>query len=112
MAYCGYDEIAEAPLTSRRYLNIRNDNDNEIPYSGGYKSDKGLEFLHAQDAIYIIAQNHGYDGAKLPEAGIPIGTPVVFEYPYLEGNVVHIRGNAEHVTNVTQDNYIKDFFDQ
>ena len=112
MAYCGYDEIAEAPLTSRRYLNISNDNDNEIPYSGGYKSDKGLEFLHAQDAIYIIAQNHGYDGAKLPEAGIPIGTPVVFEYPYLDGEVVHIRGNAGHITNVTQDNYIKDFFDQ
>ena len=112
MAYCGYDEIAEAPLTSRRYLNISNDNDDQIPYSGGYKSDKGLTFLHAQDAIYIIAQNHGYDGAKLPEAGIPIGTPVVFEYPYLEGNVVHIRGNAGHITNVTQDNYIKDFFDQ
>ena len=112
MAYCGYDEIAEAPLTSRRYLNISNDNDDQIPYSGGYKSDKGLEFLHAQDAIYIIAQNHGYDGAKLPEAGIPIGTPVVFEYPYLEGEVVHIRGNAGHDTNVTQDNYIKDFFDQ
>ena len=114
MAYCGYDEIAEAPLTSRRYLNISNDNDNEIPYSGGYKSDKGLTFLHAQDAIYIIAQNHGYDGAKLPEAGIPIGTGplVVFEYSYLDGEVVHIRGNAGHITNVTQDNYIKDFFDQ
>ena len=112
MAYCGYDEIAEAPLTSRRYLNISNDNDPEIPYSGGYRPEKALEFLHAQDAIYIIAQNHGYDGAKLPEAGIPIGTPVVFEYPYLDGEVVHIRGNAGHITNVTQDNYIKDFFDQ
>ena len=114
MAYCGYDEIAQAPLTSRRYLNISNDNDPEIPYSGGYRPEKALEFLHAQDAIYIIAQNHGYEGAKLPQAGIPIGTGplVVFEYPYLEGNVVHIRGNAEHSTNVTQDNYIKDFFDQ
>ena len=112
MAYCGYEEIAEAPLTSRRDLNISNDNDTQIPYSGGYKPDKGLEFLHAQDAIYIIAQNHGYDGAKLPEAGIPIGTPVVFEYSYLEGEVVHIRGNEGHSTNVTQDNYIKDFFDQ
>ncbi|MDB4316430.1 hypothetical protein OAA00_09280 [Cyclobacteriaceae bacterium] len=112
MAYCGYEEIAEAPLTSRRYLNISNDNDPEIPYSGGYRPEKALEFLHAQDAIYIIAQNHGYDGEKLPDAGIPIGTPVVFEYSYLFGDVVHIRGNALHGTNETQDNYIKDFFDQ
>ena len=112
MAYCGYDEIAQAPLTSRRYLNISNDNDPEIPYSGGYRPEKALEFLHAQDAIYIIAQNHGYDGEKLPDAGIPIGTPVVFEYSYLFGDVVHIRGNALHGTNETQDNYIKDFFDQ
>ncbi|MDB4603397.1 hypothetical protein OAG87_02790, partial [Cyclobacteriaceae bacterium] len=74
--------------------------------------EKALEFLHAQDAIYIIAQNHGYDGEKLPDAGIPIGTPVVFEYSYLFGDVVHIRGNALHGTNETQDNYIKDFFDQ
>ena len=109
--YCGYDNIATTPLTNRKYLNISNDNDGVIPYLGGV-SQVGMNFLNAQEAIYIIAQSQGYNGNKLPDQGTPIGNPVVFEYSYLSGDVVHIRGNAGHGINPTQREYVKTFLEE
>ena len=48
MEYCGYDSIAK-PLTTRKYLSISNDNDNLIPYTGGF-SPVGVDFLDAEPA--------------------------------------------------------------
>ncbi len=108
-SYCGYDTVS-SPLQGRKYLSICNDNDPVIPYEGG-TSVVGVDFVDAQDAAYYIAQGKGYTGTQLPNAGIPTGTPVVFEYSYLSGEVVHIRGNAQHGMNPTQRDYIKDFFE-
>ena len=107
-SYCGYNVVSN-PLPTRRYLSISNDNDPIIPYFGGY-SMVGLDFLHAEDAAYEIAQNQGFNGNIITGPGIPYGNPVVFEYSYLSGNVVHIRGNAQHSINTSQEEYLKSFF--
>ena len=106
--FCGYDEIA-TPISSRRYLSISNINDPTIPYLGG-NSNVGLDFLNAEDAIFYIALNQGFTGDKLRSSGTPLSDPVIFEYSYLSGNVVHIKGNAEHSVNSSQLEYIKNFF--
>ena len=106
--YCGYNVLSN-PLPTRKYLSISNDNDPIIPYLGG-NSLVGLDFLNAEDAAYAIAQNQGYTGDIITGPGLPFGNPVVFEYSYLSGNVVHIRGNAEHSINTSQSEYIKSFF--
>ena len=98
-------------MTHRKYLNISNDNDDVIPYLGG-PSQVGMDFLNAQDAIYVIAQSQGYNGNKLPDQGTPLGNPIVFEYSYLSGDVVHIRGNANHGINPTQRDYVKNFLEE
>ena len=79
-----------------------------------------MYFLNAQDALYIIAQSHlyiiaqsqGYNGNKLPDQGTPIGNPIVFEYSYLSGDVMHIRGNANHGISPTQHDYVKTFLQE
>ena len=109
ISYCGYNQVSN-PITSRKYLSISNDNDPTIPYHGGY-SPVGIDFLDAEDAIYAIAQNQGFNGVKINWPGVPISNPLIFEYSYLLGNVVHIRGNAQHSLNFSQMDYIKSFFD-
>ena len=85
--YCGYN-IVRTPLLSRKYLSISNDNDPTIPYFGG-SSVVGLNFLNAEDAIYSIAQSQGYEGSIITE-GDPFGNPIVYEYSYLSGQVIHL----------------------
>ena len=91
-AFCGYEEITN-PISSRKYLSISNINDPTIPYLGG-NSKVGLDFLNAEDAIFYIAKNQGFTGEKLPPEGSALGNPIIFEYSYLSGDVVHIKGNA------------------
>jgi len=105
--HCGYDALTN-PLTTRKYLSISNTNDQIIPYEGG-TSVVGVDFLPAEEAAYIIAQNQGYTGNQL-ESGTSIGDPEIFEFSYLSGKVVHIKGDAAHGRNATQSNYIKNFF--
>ncbi|MFK7906678.1 MAG: T9SS type A sorting domain-containing protein, partial [Chitinophagales bacterium] len=105
--HCGYDVLTN-PLTTRKYLSISNTNDQIIPYEGG-TSVVGVDFLPAEEAAYIIAQNQGYTGSQL-ESGTPIGNPEIFEFSYLSGKVVHIKGDAAHGRNATQSDYIKSFF--
>jgi len=106
--YDGYD-TPTTPLTGRKYLGIFNENDPIIPYNGG--PSVGVNFLPAQLATYFIAQSQGYTGTQLPAAGMQIGTSNSYEYSYLSGQVVHIKGDASHGTNVTQRDYISTFFD-
>ena len=107
-AFCGYEEITN-PISSRKYLSISNINDPTIPYLGG-NSKVGLDFLNAEDAIFYIAKNQGFTGEKLPPEGSALGSPIIFEYSYLSGDVVHIKGNAEHSINHSQLDYLRNFF--
>ena len=107
-AFCGYEEITN-PISSRKYLSISNINDPTIPYLGG-NSKVGLDFLNAEDAIFYIARNQGFTGDKLPPEGLALGSPVIFEYSYLSGDVVHIKGNSEHSINPSQLDYLRNFF--
>lgn len=107
-AFCGYEQIT-TPISSRKYLSISNINDPTIPYSGG-NSKVGLDFLNAEDAIFYIAKSQGFTGEKLQPNGSALGNPVIFEYSYLSGNVVHIKGDAGHSINPSQLNYVRTFF--
>lgn len=105
--YCGYDSPKDIFL-GRKYLSICNDNDPTIPFQGG-QSNVGVEFLPAVDAIFKIAQAKGYTGNQLPAEGSPIGNPLIFEYDYLNGDVVLLRGNAMHGANSSQREYLKEW---
>jgi poly(3-hydroxybutyrate) depolymerase len=105
--FCGYDHLAN-PVATRKYLSISNINDPIIPYNGG-TSVVGVDFLPAEIAAYNIALNQGYTGSQLT-SGITMGNPQITEYSYVLGDVVHIKGDAGHGTNITQEEYIKDYF--
>ncbi len=106
-SYCGYDVVAN-PLTSRKYLSISNTNDSLIPYLGG-NSVVGANFLSADTAAFYIATYKGYQGGIIT-TGTTMGNPVITEYSYLSGDVVHIKGDAGHQANASQKNYITDYF--
>ena len=106
-SYCGYDSLVY-PLNSRKYLSISNDNDPIIPYTGGM-SVVGVDFLDAETAAFVIANYLGYTGNQVI-SGTTIGFPEITEYSYLSGNIVHIKSDAEHGTNSTQREYIKNYF--
>ena len=105
----GYD-IATIPLSGRYYLNVHNINDNVIPYYGGTVSFLGVGFHPALDAICYIANSQGYMGESINEnSGTEINNSSVYEYSYLDGQVVHLSGNAGHGINNTQRNYIIEY---
>ena len=106
--YCGYNQETN-PLAGRKYLNISNDNDQVIPYYGG-SSVVGMNFLAADQAIFHVAQSQGYVGDQITGNGTPFGTPLAFEYSYLDGRVVNIRSNAGHGLNLAEEEYISSFF--
>ena len=70
-------------------------------------------FLNAQLSTYIIAQSQGYQGSQITGGGNSIGNgpTIAFEYSYLSGQVVHLKGNANHGLNNTLSNYIRDYFE-
>ena len=109
-SYCGYDVVSN-PLSSRKYLSISNTNDNLIPYNGGFSPNIGATFLPAETAAHIIATHKGYTGSILT-SGTTIGTGSleITEYSYLFGDVVHLKGSAQHQANPTQKDYITDYF--
>jgi len=107
MEYCGYDSIAN-PLTTRKYLSISNDNDNLIPYTGGF-SPVGVDFLDAETAAYEIAKYKGYNGS-INQEGESISSTSITAFSYLSDEVVHIKGNAMHGTNESQRDYIQNYF--
>ncbi|MBM78809.1 MAG: hypothetical protein CL846_10035 [Crocinitomicaceae bacterium] len=109
LPYCGYD-VVTVPITGRKYLSICNFNDPLIPYNGG--PSVGVTFLDAQLATYIVAQSQGFNGSQMFGPGNDVGTSTVAleEFSYINGQVVHLKGDANHGTNPTQLNYVKDFF--
>jgi hypothetical protein len=107
-SFCGYNTV-DTPLTTRKYLGMSNDNDPIIPYLGG-TSVVGVNFLPAETAAFNIAVYKGYAGSILT-SGVSMGNPVITEYSYLSGNVVHIKSNAMHTINATHRAYIKNYFE-
>ena len=107
-SYCGYNNEVD-PLSGRRYLSICNENDPIIPYHGG-SSVVGLDFLAAEEAAYLIAQQEGFSGSQLQGLGTPMDDPIIYEFNYLEGKVVHLKGTAQHSINESQKRYIAEFF--
>jgi poly(3-hydroxybutyrate) depolymerase len=109
-SYCGYDVVSN-PLSSRKYLSISNTNDNLIPYYGGLSPNIGATFLPAETAALNIATYKGYTGSILT-SGTTTGTGSleITEYSYLSGDVVHLKGSAQHQANPTQKNYVTNYF--
>jgi hypothetical protein len=105
--YDGYDVIT-TPIVGRKYLGISNINDPNVPYFGG--EAYGVNFLDAQDAIYIVAQSQGYSGVQLTGPGEQIGTSTVYGYSYLSDQAVLLKGHSGHQPDTTQKEYIRDFF--
>ena len=103
---CGYDQV-RTPLMNRKYLGVCNVNDGVIPYEGG-QSPVGLSFLPAEQAAYLIAGLMGHKGAQFEGPGDPLGSDV-FVHPYLDGQVVMLRGFAGHGMNPVQEQYLKNF---
>ena len=108
LVQCGYT-TPNQPGTGRRYLGISNVNDGLIPYNGGF-SPVGVEFLPAQFSIWEIARSQGYAGAPIIGDGTDLGGGI-FEYAYLGGDVVHLRGFANHGINPAQRAYLAEFLD-
>jgi hypothetical protein len=109
-SYCGYDVVSN-PLSSRKYLSISNVNDQVIPYNGGLSVNIGATFLPAETAAFTIATYKGYTGNLLTSGTtIDTGSLEITEYSYLSGDVVHLKGSAQHQANPTQKNYITNYF--
>lgn len=106
--FSGYD-TPTTPIMGRKYLGISNTNDGLIPYNGG--NSVGVTFLPAQESIFRIAQSQGYTGTQLGSTGTQVGNTAVYEFSYLNNQVVHINGNAGHTTNQDQIDYLKAFID-
>ena len=102
---CGYDN-AEFVIPGRRYLAVSNVND-FIPYYGG-PSSVGVDFIPAQWAIFFVAITQGYQGEPIIGDGDLVEGDT-FEYVYLNGDVVHVRGFAQHGMNSIQEAYVADF---
>ena len=109
LPYCGYDEVV-SPQSSCRYLGITNSNDQVIPYQGGW-SNVGVGFINSQIAAYVIAVSQGYSGKPITGNGASIGNGL-FEYAYLDNQVVHLRGDAGHGMNPSQEEYLLEFLSE
>lgn len=105
--FCGFNTEV-VPANGRRYLGISNENDNIIPYEGGW-SPVGIAFLDSRVAAYEVARSQGYVGEANLGDGVEIGDSDVFKYDYLDDRVVHLRGFAVHGMNETQRAFLGDF---
>ena len=108
--WCGYSN-AVTPPTSRRYLSMSNVNDGLIPYEGG-TSPVGVTFLAATDAIYRVAQSQGFTGDPLSGPQPQVPGEQIWEYIYLEGQVTHLRGMAQHGMTLGHEAYARTFLNR
>ena len=84
-----YDTPIE-PAQRRRILSIVGTDDNAVPYLGG-SGVIGYQFLDAQESLYLLAKQMGYTGPQIAEnQGIQIDDQV-YQYSYLDGNVVMVK---------------------
>lgn len=84
-----YDTPIE-PAQRRRILSIVGTDDAAVPYQGG-SGVIGYQFLDAQESLYLLAKQMGYTGPQLAEnQGIQTDNQV-YQYSYLDGNVVMVK---------------------
>lgn len=102
----GYDSET-IPLKNRSYLNICNENDPVVPYFGG--EFYGINFMNAQDAIFAIALSQGLNMNESPATPRIIANGTLEEFAYLNQQVVHLKGQAEHGIPEMANQYIVDF---
>jgi poly(3-hydroxybutyrate) depolymerase len=108
--WCGYSSPV-TPATGRRYLSMSNVNDGLIPYEGG-PSPVGVTFLSATDAIYKVAQSQGFLGKPLSGAQPQVPGEPIWEYIYLDGQVTHLRGLAQHGMSPGHEQYARNFLNR
>ena len=108
--WCGYSSSVTPP-TNRRYLSMSNVNDGVIPYDGG-ASPVGVTFLAATDAIYRVAQSQGFTGDPLSGAQPQVPGEPIWEYVYLDGQVIHLRGLAQHGMTPGHETYASAFLNR
>lgn len=106
--FCGYDQLV-VPPTTRRYLNICNQNDPVIPYEGGFSPVSEIAYLDARLSAFQVARAKGYSGKPILGAGEELDSKNLFKYEYLDGEVVHLRGFELHGLNETMENFIGDY---
>lgn len=104
--YDGYD-LSTTPIQGRAYLSICNENDPIIPYFGG--ASVGVEFLPAKEAVYQIAKSQGHDAPYEDSDGSQLQNSSTYEYSYLDKQVVHLRGFANHGMSDTARSYLINF---
>lgn len=102
----GYD-TETTPLQNRYYLNICNQNDPVVPYNGG--EFYGINFINAQDAAFAVAVSQGLDNSEPLAESVAIAPYGFEEYSYLDGQVIHIKGNEGHGPPEGIFNYIRNF---
>jgi poly(3-hydroxybutyrate) depolymerase len=86
------------PAMGRRILCMTGTEDGIIPYYGG-QGILGYQFLGGQDSTYIFAKAMGEQNAQLaddqgvpvPNLDFPDNPSQIFEYSYLQGDVVHYK---------------------
>ena len=81
-----YDTVAE-PAPGRRILSVTGTEDTAVPYLGG-PGVVGYVFLHAGESIYQWARQMGYGGLQISEANGVLTDTDVYQYSYLNGDVV------------------------
>jgi poly(3-hydroxybutyrate) depolymerase len=91
-------DTALVPAAGRRILAMSGTADSIIPYNGG-SGILGYQFIAAQESVYLQAKVMGETGPQLSdEAGIlvpnrdsPSDPAVIYEYSYLDGDVIHYK---------------------
>ena len=81
------------PAQRRRILSIVGTDDTAVPYQGG-SGVIGYQFLDAQESLYILAKQMGYTGPQLAESQSIQIHDQVYQYSYLDGNVVMVKLNG------------------
>lgn len=81
-----YDTIAK-PAPGRRILSVVGTEDTFVPYGGG-PGVVGYNFLSASESHYHWARQMGYGGLQISEANGVLTDTDVYQYNYLNGDVV------------------------
>lgn len=111
-----YETVA-TPLRGKRIMNISGTEDRLVPYRGGpsrvipAKGGK-LEFVAAEESIFLWARAMGYRGEKLSQPTESRGRIEIFSY--LDGDVVHykVAGEGHGATRAIDEKILLEFLDR
>jgi polyhydroxybutyrate depolymerase len=105
------------PLAGKRLMNISGADDHTVPYRGGPSGiipARGgrLEFIDAEESIFLWAKAMGYGGNKLSRPSRIAGKLEI--YSYLDGDVVHykVNGSAHGATRMIDEKILLTFIER